>query len=49
MYLRGYFLLRKSEDAGGLSPGKDDNAAERKIDREDVPVSRRFDYTFSYI
>jgi len=37
--LRDYFTSRKAEDAGGLTPGKDDNAVGRKIGRKDIAVS----------
>ena len=33
--LRGCFSSGKAEDAGGLAPAKDDNAAWRKADRKD--------------
>jgi len=42
--VRGYFLFRKAEDAGGLAPGKDDNEVEREIDRTDESVFKWFDY-----
>ena len=34
----------KAEDAGGLSPAKDDNTAGQKIDRKDGPLFMWFDY-----
>jgi len=37
--LRGYFVTGKAEDAGGLTPTKDDNEAGRKIDRKDGAIS----------
>jgi len=51
---RGYFLFRKADDAGGLSPGKDNNVAKQKIDRKDETVFKWLDYImrdggFSYI
>jgi len=42
--LRGYFVLCKAEDAGGLTPTKDDNEAGRKIDRKDGAIFLEFDY-----
>jgi len=36
MDLRGFFLFRKADDTGGLSPGKKDNTAEREKDRKDI-------------
>jgi len=33
-----------AEDAGGLAPGKDDNAVWRKIDRKDGAISHASDY-----
>jgi len=33
-----------AEDAGGLAPGKDDNAMWRKIDRKDGAISHASDY-----
>jgi len=32
--LRGFFSRRKADDAGGLTPVKEDNAAARKKDRK---------------
>ena len=37
-------MSRKAEDAGGLTPAKDDNAARRKIDRKDNSIFRLVDY-----
>jgi len=42
--LRGYFVLRKAEDAGGLTPAEDDNAAGCKIDRKDWTIFKFADY-----
>jgi hypothetical protein len=33
--LRGFLPLGKADDAGGLSPAKEDNDAERQKDRKD--------------
>ena len=35
---RGFFVFRKADDEGGLSPGKEDNAAGDKKDRKDINV-----------
>ena len=35
----------KAEDAGGLTPAKDDNAALRHFDRRTFPIFRCVDYT----
>ena len=43
--MRGYFSRCKAEDAGGLTPGKDDNAAARKIDRKHEFIFKLVDYT----
>ena len=45
--MRGYFSFRKAEDEGGLSPGEDDNAAGRKIDRKYTLELGWFDYNYS--
>ena len=47
-------MFRKADDAGGLSPGKDNNVAKQKIDRKDETVFKWLDYImrdggFSYI
>jgi len=42
--LRRYFLSCKAEDAGGLTPAKDDNAARQKIDRKDKAILSLTDY-----
>jgi len=42
--LRGYFAHCEAEDAGGLTPVKDDNEARRKADRKDAAILRRFKY-----
>lgn len=42
-------MFCEAEDAGGLSPGKDDNEVRRKIDRKDVLVLEWFDYNFERI
>jgi len=42
--LRGCFVSSEAEDAGGLTPGKDDNEAGRKADRKDVALSCEFNY-----
>jgi len=34
----------EAEDAGGLTPGKDDNETGRKADRKDVAVLCEFNY-----
>ena len=34
-----------AEDAGGLAPGKDDNAVWRKIDRKDGAISHASGYS----
>jgi len=47
--LRGYFSQYKEEDAGGLSPGKDDDAVLRKIDRKDVYGLDRDSYKHSLL
>jgi hypothetical protein len=36
--LRGFFVRRKADDAGGLTPTKEDNAAAGKKDRKDVSI-----------
>ncbi|MDD2417652.1 MAG: hypothetical protein PHR24_03490 [Oscillospiraceae bacterium] len=33
--MRGCFLYDKADDAGGLVPGKEDNADRRKTNRKD--------------
>jgi hypothetical protein len=33
--LRGFLLLCKADDGGGLAPAEEDNAAERQKDRKD--------------
>ena len=42
-------MSRKAEDAGGLTPAKDDNAARRKIDRKDNSIFRLVDYNINSI
>ena len=37
-------MCSKAEDAGGLTPAKDDNAAARKTDRKDWTVLKLIDY-----
>ena len=37
----------KAEDAGGLSPAKDDNAALRYFNRRTLPIFRWVDYILS--
>jgi hypothetical protein len=37
-------LIHKAEDTGSLTPGKDDNVANRKIDRKDVAHFNFMDY-----
>ena len=39
-------MCSKAEDAGGLTPAKDDNAAARKTDRKDWTVLKLIDYIF---
>ena len=34
----------KAEDAGGLTPAKDDNAAPYHFDRRTLPIFKRVDY-----
>ena len=36
----------KAEDAGGLTPAKDDNAAPYHFDRRTLPIFNCFDYIF---
>ncbi len=43
---RGFFVRGKAEDAGGLTPTKDDNVATRKKDRPDVCPLFGFQYKF---
>ena len=38
----------KAEDAGGLSPAKDDNAAVRHFIRRTLPILGRVDYNFLF-
>ena len=47
--LRGCFLCSKAEDAGELTPAKDDNAAARKTDRKDWTVLKLIDYIFQLL
>ena len=47
--LRGYFAVGKAEDAGGLTPTKDDNEAGYKIDRKGGAISWKFDYNITII
>ena len=35
----------KAEDAGGLTPAKDDNAAPYHFDRRTLPIFKCIDYT----
>jgi len=42
--LRGYFSRCKADDEGRLPPGKEDNAAARKIDRKGGVVLELIDY-----
>jgi len=42
--LRGFFLPDKADDAGVLSPGKEDNAVRRKKNRKDWTVFKWRDY-----
>ncbi|MPN59244.1 hypothetical protein SDC9_206965 [bioreactor metagenome] len=37
-------MAGKAEEAGGLAPAKDDNAARRKIGRQDGSVFNWLDY-----
>ncbi|MCL2588596.1 MAG: hypothetical protein FWD84_04210 [Oscillospiraceae bacterium] len=47
--LQGYLLSHKAEDAGGLTPGKDDNAVGREIERKDETLFKFVDYTYFYL
>ena len=38
----------KAEDAGGLTPAKDDNAALYHFDRRTLPIFKCVDYTTKY-
>jgi hypothetical protein len=44
--LRAEFLLGKAEDAGGLTPIKDDNAAWRKLCRKEYLLFVGYSYQF---
>lgn len=37
----------KAEDAGGLTPAKDDNAAPYHFDRRSLPIFKCVDYTYA--
>jgi len=42
--LRGFFSPSKADDAGGLTPVKEENAARRKKDRNDLLFFMSFNY-----
>ena len=44
MALRGFFSWDKTDDAGVLSPGKEENEVLRKKDRKDGPIFKFVDY-----
>ena len=42
-------MCSKAEDAGGLTPAGDDNAAARKTDRKDWTVLKLIDYIIRHL
>ena len=46
--LRGWFVPVEAEDAGGLSPAKDDNEGWRKSDRKDCRIFMRVSYYMTF-